>query len=116
MSLSWFHHHAADPQSSAPPTGCKFALSLDPMAHDFPIAGSAFFEIVENGDGSSSLKTKSGQYISQNPMARGSFALANTIGLYEKFGIAGNLVTSWTRPDQGDPIYTYCLVALPNAA
>lgn len=116
--LSWFFHHLDpdDEARSAPPTGCKFALFIDPLVDHEPLHGSAFQEILTNSDGTVSLKTKSGQYISQEALQHGVFHLANSIGAYEKFGQQGPLVTSWTRPDHGDPIYTYVVVALPNAS
>jgi len=116
--LDWFFHHEPEdsPARSAPPTGCKYALFVDPLAEHFPINGSAFQEIVTNSDDTVSFKTKSGQYLSQEPLQRGVFHLAGSIGPYEKFGMSGTFACSWTRPEAGDPIYTYVVGRLPNAA
>jgi hypothetical protein len=96
-------------------TPCKYALFDDPLNTDEPIPGSLFDEIVANADGSSSFKTRDGKYVSQNPNARGSFAAATKIGAYEKFGLIGNLATVWTRPAEGDRMYSYVLVTFANA-
>jgi len=115
--LSWFFHHLPEAeQQNAPPTGCKYALFNDPLTETTPIAGSAFAAIVTNSDGTVAFQTAAGQYLSQEPLQRGVFHLANSVGLYEKFGMLGNIATSWTRPSEGDPIYSYVVTSIPNAA
>jgi hypothetical protein len=122
--LPWFVHrrrpHACpDPPVSvepvAVPAGCKYGLYFDPLDDLEPIAGSAFSEIVTNADDTVSFKTQSGKYLSQEPLQRGVFHLADGIGLYEKFGLSGNVAYAWTRPEQGDPIYAYVVARVPNA-
>jgi len=118
--LRWFYHHVLqlDPDLTElpPPTGCQYALFFDPLHDDEPINGSGFQAIVTNSDGTVSFQTNGSQYLSQEPGQKGVFHLAGAIGPYEKFGQVGNIVTSWTRPASGDPIYSYVLGRLPNAA
>lgn len=116
MSLDWFHHHTAKKSIKTVPSGCRYALYFDPLTDFEPIAGSAFDVIESLGDGLVALKTADGQYLSQNPNERGSFALSAERKAYETFGLQGSIVTSWTRPEHGDALYSYVIARVPNAA
>jgi hypothetical protein len=120
--LHWLHYHLINspegaPASLPPPSGVKYALYHDPVEDgDDPLAGSGFQTIVDAGGGLVHLQTADGRYLSQEPNQYGVFGLATEAKAYETFGREAGLVTTWTRPAEGDRIFHYVLVRLPNAA
>jgi hypothetical protein len=96
----------------------SWALFHDPLSWfgNEPIANSQFQSFDDKGDGLVGLKRADGSYVSQNPNQYGVFSSAPECKAYETFGGGAGVgvKTSWTRPEQGDKIFSYFCCQLPN--